>query len=88
LFIITSSFSQQHISIDTNWKFHFGNAAYASKDFNYSIATVFANTGGAVGTAIDPKFNDSSWRKLNLPHHWAVELPFVNVNNFDVQSHG
>ncbi|PZX62843.1 beta-galactosidase GalA [Hydrotalea sandarakina] len=88
LFIVTSSFSQQHISIDTNWKFHFGNAADASKDFNYSIATVFAKTGGAVGTAIDPKFNDSSWRTLNLPHDWAVELPFVNVNNFDVQSHG
>ncbi len=39
-------------------------------------------------TAIDPKFNDSGWRELSLPHDWAVELPFVNSTNFDVQSHG
>ena len=25
---------------------------------------------------------------MNLPHDWAVELPFVNVHNFDVESHG
>src|ERR1039457_6861371 len=25
-----------------------------------------------------PKFDDSQWRPLNLPHDWAVELPFVN----------
>ena len=23
------------------------------------------------------KFDDSKWRALNLPHDWAVELPFV-----------
>ena len=23
------------------------------------------------------KFDDSKWRTLNLPHDWAVELPFV-----------
>ena len=32
------------------------------------------------------KFDDSKWRTLNLPHDWAVELPFVHD---DVQnSHG
>ena len=32
------------------------------------------------------KFDDSKWRSVNLPHDWAVELPFVHD---DVQnSHG
>jgi beta-galactosidase len=79
---------RKHTNFDENWSFHFGNAADASKDFNYSINVIFKKTGDATGTAIDPKFNDSSWRKLDLPHDWAVELPFVNVKNFDVMAHG
>jgi len=74
--------------MDDNWKFHFGNASDPLKDFNYSIATIFAKSGGAVNTAIDTKFKDDSWRTLDLPHDWAVELPFVNSDNFDVISHG
>lgn len=79
---------RKHISLDEDWRFHFGHAADPAKDFNYGIATIFSKSGGAAGTAIDPRFNDSAWRQLNLPHDWAVELPFVNVDNFDVMAHG
>lgn len=79
---------RQHINFDNDWRFHFGNAADPSKDFNYKIAAIFSKSGKADNTAIANKFNDTSWRKLNLPHDWAVELPFVNSPNFDVMSHG
>ena len=75
-------------NIDKGWKFALGHAANAEKDFNYSISTIFSKSGAAPGTAINPGFNDSTWRNIDLPHDWAVELPFVNVDNFDVQSHG
>jgi beta-galactosidase len=89
--MLSSSFAQpprKQINIDDNWKFHFGHAADPGKDFNYSIATIFAKSGGAQRTAIDARFNDSTWRTLDLPHDWAVELPFVQVNDFNVESHG
>ncbi len=79
---------RKRIDFDADWKFAFGNANDPAKDFNYGITTIFAKTGAAKNTAIDPKFNDSGWRSLSLPHDWAVELPFVNSTNFDVQSHG
>jgi beta-galactosidase len=79
---------RKKINFDDNWKFHFGHTANPEKDFNYSIATIFAKSGGAYGTAIDPRFKDTAWRSLNLPHDWAVELPFANVDNRDVESHG
>ncbi|CAN5856394.1 hypothetical protein BH11BAC4_BH11BAC4_14570 [soil metagenome] len=85
---LTSTAQRKRINFDDNWKFAFGNANDPLKDFNFSIATIFAKTGAAKETAIDPKFNDSAWRKLSLPHDWAVELPFANSTNFDVQSHG
>jgi beta-galactosidase len=80
--------TNRHINFDEDWKFHFGNAGDPSKDFNYSVANIFSKTGKAEGSAIDNKFNDTSWRSLNLPHDWVVELPFVNSPNFDVMAHG
>lgn len=79
---------RERINFDANWKFHFGHAANPEKDFNYGIATIFSKSGGAAQTAIDPRFKDSTWRSLNLPHDWAVELPFINKDNFDVMAHG
>ncbi len=79
---------RKHISLDEDWRFHFGHASNPEKDFNFSIANIFAKSGATSKTAMDVKFADSSWRKLDIPHDWAVELPFVNVKNFDVTSHG
>lgn len=87
IFLSTNA-QRKHINFDEDWKFAFGHAADAGKDFNYGIATIFAKTGSAQKTAISSEFNDSDWRTLSLPHDWAVELPFVYSDNFDVQSHG
>ncbi len=87
-FFYVAANAQQKINLDEGWKFHFGHAANPEKDFNYSIATIFSKSGAASGTAIEPEFKDSSWRTLNLPHDWAVELPFAESKNFDVESHG
>ena len=78
---LSASAQRSHVNFDNNWKFAFGHAANPDKDFNYSIKTIFSKSGGAAGTAIDLRFNDSSWRSLNLPHDWAVELPgTVNIS--------
>ncbi len=87
-FSLTASAQRSHTNIDEGWKFHFGHAANPEKDFNYSIAASFSKSGKSTGTAIEPKFTDTAWAKVDLPHDWAVSLPFVNVDNFDVQSHG
>jgi beta-galactosidase len=83
-----TSAAQSHINFDENWKFHLGHASDPLKDFNYSITTIFSKSGKSDGTAINPKFDDKSWRTLDLPHDWAVELPFAYADNFDVMSHG
>ena len=88
LWVYAQSSPRERINFDANWKFHFGHAANPEKDFNYGITTIFSKSGGAAQTAIDPRFKDSTWRSLNLPHDWAVELPFVNKDNFDVMVHG
>lgn len=74
--------------MDEGWKFHFGNASDPSKDFNYGIDVIFSKSGDGRSTPVNPKFNDSNWHTLTLPHDWVVELPFVNSPNEDIKSHG
>ena len=39
------------------------------------IDPVAANQGGDL-SYVQPSFDDSGWKKIDLPHDWAVELPF------------
>jgi len=76
---------REQLLFDFGWKFQFGHGTDPARDLGFGIGQGdFAKTGD-FGFA-KAKFDDSKWRTLNLPHDWAVELPFVND---DIQnSHG
>ncbi|HXD79072.1 MAG TPA: beta-galactosidase GalA [Puia sp.] len=93
LFIATAAQAQfatgrRHDNFDAGWKFHLGHATDPHRDFNYSIANILAKTGEAANTCIRADFDDRSWEDVRLPHDWAVSLPFVHVDNGDVDAHG
>ena len=77
---------REKILIDDDWKFAFGHQYDTTKDFNHGIAyfNYLTKAGNGDGPA-DPKFDDRAWRKLNVPHDWAVEAPFSEKGSF---SHG
>ncbi len=79
--------ARETLLLDLGWKFHLGDAASPEKDFGYGINETFAKAGVSSGPA-RPDFNDSTWRMVDLPHDWAVELPFVEVNDKTVNDHG
>src|SRR3984885_16353085 len=85
---LSSSAQRQQISFDNDWKFHLGNAADPHRDFNYGIANIFAKTGEPANTCIKMDFDDRDWTPVQLPHDWALSLPFVHVDNGDVDGHG
>jgi beta-galactosidase len=71
-----SASRRQRIAFDAGWQFALGNAADPQKDFGYSTVTFsHAKAGQADGPA-SAKFDDRTWRTVDLPHDWAVELPF------------
>jgi beta-galactosidase len=87
----TNVFAQvgrEHLDFDEGWKFHLGNASDAHQDFNYGIGNILAKTGDADNTCIRANFNDTGWADVQLPHDWAVALPFVHADNGDVDAHG
>ena len=83
-----SQIHREHLNFDQGWKFHLGNASDPEKDFNYGIGNILAKTGDAANTCIKANFNDKDWADVQLPHDWAVALPFVHSPNGDVDAHG
>jgi beta-galactosidase len=49
-----------------------GGAVWASRDFDFDWR--FSLSGPAA--AMLPKFDDSGWRRVNVPHDWSIEGPF------------
>jgi beta-galactosidase len=82
-----SSCARAKLSLDKGWKFHLGDASSAEGDFGYGTGMLFGKSGEAVG-AIDTSFNDSSWRTIDLPHDWVVELDFLNANDRNLRDRG
>ncbi|WP_443750748.1 beta-galactosidase GalA [Asticcacaulis solisilvae] len=64
------------INIDKGWRFAYGHATDPDKDFGYGLRPFFFAKAGYGDGPANPDFNDAPWRKVDLPHDWAVELPF------------
>ena len=58
---------RERLLIDFGWKFHLGN--------DWGIGQNLAKSGTGYGPA-SADYSDATWRRVNLPHDWAVELPF------------
>ena len=80
--------AQEKISLDEDWKFHFGHAANPEKDFDYSKTALLHKSNVFATTIVNPKFVDTAWTKVNVPHDWVVELPFVKSEQVEMDSHG
>jgi beta-galactosidase len=66
---------RERLLLDFGWRFHLGHATDAEKDFNFRGN--FSKTGG-FGPVSTVLFDDSDWEAVDLPHDWAIELPFQN----------
>src|ERR1700722_15321770 len=76
---------RERLLFDFGWKFFQGHGSDPLRDLGFGKGQGdFAKSGEFEFSTT--KFDDSKWRDLNLPHDWAVELPFVHDD--EQQSHG
>jgi beta-galactosidase len=70
---------RERLLLDFGWRFHFGHANDPAQDFGFGSGRTgnFQKTGSFL-PAGNIAFDDSEWRPLDLPHDWAIELPFQN----------
>ncbi|PBJ16100.1 beta-galactosidase GalA [Flavobacterium sp. ACN6] len=78
--------ARELILIDKDWRFSFGHLYDTKKDFGHAEGyfSYLTKTGFGDGPAAKD-FDDRAWRKLDLPHDWAVEQSFSEGASF---SHG
>ncbi len=70
---------RERLLLDFGWRFHLGNANDPSKDFGLGLGSSgnFQKTGNFLPVS-NIAFDDGDWSPIDLPHDWAVELPFTN----------
>ena len=72
---------RERLTLDFNWRFALGHANDAEKDFGFGARRregQFAKAGFFLPVT-RANFDDKNWRAIDLPHDWAVELPFTNA---------
>src|SRR6266498_5420549 len=76
---------RERLLFDFGWKFFQGHSSDPARDLGFGVGQGdFAKSGELWFST--QKLDDSKWRPLNLPHDWAVELPFVRDES--LQGHG
>jgi len=76
---------REQLLFDFGWKFMLGDGCMPGRDLDFGKDQGdFAKSGEFKFSTAE--FDDAKWRSLNLPHDWAVELPFVRDEL--LQSHG
>jgi beta-galactosidase len=71
---------RERLLLDFGWRFSLGHANDPAKDFGYGARRregQFAKSGRFLPVTLS-NFDDKDWHAIDLPHDWAVELPFVN----------
>lgn len=69
--------------LDFDWRFSLGHAADVNRDYGFGRdQKTFAKQGAAFAAPVSATFDDSTWRAINLPHDWAVDLPFFKNEYF------
>ena len=68
---------RERLRLDPSWRFLLGHGADPGPEFGAGNGNAFTKSGDLFPPS-NPKFDDSSWRAVDLPHDWAVDLPFVN----------
>ncbi len=79
---------RERINFDENWQFSHGNASDPAKDFgcgteyfNYLTKANSIHNEGPYSM----KFDAASWKTVDLPHDWVVDLPYASEAS---HSHG
>lgn len=77
---------RESLRMDSGWRFAFGHPFDPKKDFNHALGyfSYYAKTGYGDGAA-SKDFDDRAWRRVDLPHDWAAEMPFSDKAGY---SHG
>ncbi len=87
LAVVASRSPRTRALFDFGWRFHLGHAADPALDFGFgepSRESTFAKAD-YVAPVGELDFDDGAWQEIDLPHDWALDLPFISSDENSAQ---
>src|SRR5580765_5330052 len=88
-----ASVGRERLLADFGWHFHLGHANDPALDFGYGRGNAFAKSGSFISgggrgnpAITQTAFTGADWTPVDLPHDWAIDLPFISDRN--ANAHG
>lgn len=82
-FSLSAQSVRERILLDEGWQFALGNASSPEKDFgcgteyfNYLTKAASIHNEGPYSPKFNPEKWGATWKTVNLPHDWVVDLPY------------
>lgn len=75
----SSATAFEKLSLNKGWKFHAGDIPFPV--ITGHTASYMHAKAGTAGGAAAPDYEDRNWRRLRLPHDWAIETPYDSSTN-------
>nr|WP_248117340.1 beta-galactosidase GalA [Brevundimonas sp. EYE_349] len=78
---VSESARRHRVKLAFGWKHALGHAADEDKDFGFGRdQRTYAKVGGSasapIAQAAMADFDDSGWASVQIPHDWAIDLPY------------
>lgn len=78
---MSESARRHRVKLAFGWKHALGHAADEDKDFGFGRdQRTYAKVGGSasapIAQAAMADFDDSGWASVQIPHDWAIDLPY------------
>jgi len=78
---------RERLLLDFGWRFQFGHADDPERDFGFGRGHEFAKSGQMFAPS-RMDYDDSQWQAIDVPHDWAIALPFEKSPQRDTGTYG
>jgi len=76
--VATLASPRRSLPLHDGWRFHLGHAGDTERDFGFGrFQRTYAKAGTLTADAAMATFDDAAWTAVQVPHDWAVTLPFA-----------
>jgi beta-galactosidase len=85
--IVSSGAAREEIDFNDDWQFFLATRAPTAAAGGFAAGGLQDAGGVTTAEVVEPAFDDSAWRTVDVPHDWSIEGPKVSSGSNNSQAY-